>query len=59
MWMSFFTSELPMMVEFVVSPLRGWARVAPPLVIGPPLTSSNLRFQDFASTLKHKSKKTL
>ena len=48
-----------MVIEFVVSPLRGWARVAPPLVIGPPLTSSNLRFQDFASTLKHKSKKTL
>ena len=32
-WMSFFTSELPMVVEFVVSPLRGWARVAPPLAL--------------------------
>ena len=52
MWMSFFTSELPMMVDFVVSPLRGWARVAPPLVIGP-------SFQDSASTSEYKSRKTL
>ena len=52
MWMSFFTSELPMVVEFVVSPLRGWARVAPPLVIGSSL-------QDSALTSEHKSRKTL
>ena len=29
-----FTSELPMVIEFVVSPLWGCARVAPPLVVG-------------------------
>ena len=56
MWMSFFASELPMTVVFVVSPLRGWARVAPPLVVGSSLRDS---LGGLVPTSEHKGRKSL